>query len=214
MGAACQHSGVGADTAVVSAGYVRQTTRRPPRSFFLWAKLYEVTRNATWLAAAEAAAKAVGTNYLQPGAFQINGGELDDVMVNDGSLPGGLNVHGVSAGTYGVMGLSQLAVVTNNPEHVGLVRTSMDFMLAWQWTRDINMGWYNSKARFQGADMKTVGASVNGMVRSEVTLHSWMAYQATGDERCKDTRFMRFIFIYLTWVFLSFLFWFTRNPRL
>ena len=42
---------------------------------------------------------------------------------------------------------------------------------------------YNSKARFQGADMKTVGASVNGMVRSEVTLYSWMAFEATRDER-------------------------------
>ena len=104
-------------------------------------------------------------------------------MVNDGSRPGGLNVHGISGGTYGVMGLSQLAMVTNKSAHIALVRTSMDYMLAWQWTQDINMGWYNSKARFQGADMKTVGASVNGMVRSEVTLYSWMAYQATDDER-------------------------------
>jgi hypothetical protein len=63
------------------------------------------------------------------------------------------------------------------------VRASMDYMLAFQWTKDINMGWYNSKARFQGADMKTVGASVNGMVRSEVTLYSWMAFKATGDKK-------------------------------
>ena len=104
-------------------------------------------------------------------------------MVNDGSRPGGLNVHGISAGTYGVMGLSQLAMVTKKPEHVAMVRVAMDFMLAWQWTREINLGYYNSKARFQGADMKTTGAAVNGMVRSEVTLYSWMAYQATGDER-------------------------------
>jgi hypothetical protein len=89
----------------------------------------------------------------------------------------------VSGGTYGVMALSQLALVTNKTEHVALVRQSMDYMLAWQWTQDINMGYYNSKARFQGADMKTVGASVNGMVRSEVTLYSWMAYRATGDRR-------------------------------
>ena len=152
-------------------------------AILLWAKLHEITGNATWLAAAESAARAVAANYLQPGAIQINGGELDDVMVNDGSRPGGLNVHGVSGGTYGVMALSQLALVTNKTEHVALVRQSMDYMLAWQWTQDINMGYYNSKARFQGADMKTVGASVNGMVRSEVTLYSWMAYRATGDRR-------------------------------
>lgn len=40
-----------------------------------------------------------------------------------------------------------------------------------------------SKARFQGMDMKTTGAAVNGMVRSEVTLYSWMAFEATGDAR-------------------------------
>ena len=162
---------------------------RPPNyaattsAILLWAKLHDITGNATWLAAAQSAAKAVAVNYLQPGAIKINGGELDDVMVNDGSRPGGLNVHGVSGGMYGVMGLSQLALVTNKTEHVALVRQSMDYMLAWQWTRDINFGYYNSKTRFQGADMKTVGASVNGMVRSEVTLYSWMAYQATGDRR-------------------------------
>ena len=32
-------------------------------------------------------------------------------------------------------------------------------------------------------DMKTTGAAVNGMVRSEVTLYSWMAFEATGDDR-------------------------------
>ena len=32
-------------------------------------------------------------------------------------------------------------------------------------------------------DMKTLGASVNGMVRSEATLYSWMAFEATGDPR-------------------------------
>lgn len=31
--------------------------------------------------------------------------------------------------------------------------------------------------------MKTVGAAVNGMVRSEVTMYSWMAFQATDDAR-------------------------------
>ena len=158
---------------------------RPPNyaattsAILLWAKLYEVTKNETWLDAAERCAVAVGTNYLKGGSMQINGGELDDVMVNDGSRPGGLNVHGISGGTYGVMGLSQLAIVTKKVEHIALVRASMDYMLAFQWTKDINLGWYNSKARFQGADMKTVGASVNGMVRSEVTLYSWMAYKAT-----------------------------------
>ena len=120
---------------------------RPPNyaattsAILLWSKLYAVTQNATWLDAAEAAAAAVAANYLQRGAIQINGGELDDVMVNDGSLPGGLNVHGVSGGTYGVMGLSQLAMVTQKAEHVALVRMSMDYMLAWQWTREINVGY-------------------------------------------------------------------------
>ena len=129
---------------------------RPPNyaattsAILLWAKLYEITRNNTWLTAAAAAAVAVNENYLQSGAMQINGGELDDVMVNDGSRPGGLNLHGISGGTYGVMGLSQLAMVTGKPEHVALVRVSMDYMLAWQWTREINVGYYNSKARFQG----------------------------------------------------------------
>lgn len=162
---------------------------RPPNyaattsAILLWAKLYQVTHNATWLNAAEAAAAAVGSNYLQPGSIQINGGELDDVMVNDGSRPGGLNVHGISGGTYGVMGLSELVKVTQKPEHIALVRISMDYMLAWQWTRDINVGYYNSKARFQGMDMKTTGAAVNGMVRSEMTMYSWMAYEATGDAK-------------------------------
>lgn len=166
---------------------------RPPNyaattsAILLFAKLYELTGNSTWISAAEAAAEAVRVNYLQPGAYQINGGELDDVMINDGSRPGGLNVHGVSGGTYGVMALSQLALITRKPEHVALVRTSMDYMLAWQWTADINVGYYNPKARFQGADMKTTGASVNGMVRSEVTLYSWMAYKATGDLKYRES---------------------------
>ena len=130
---------------------------------------------------------------------------------------------GISGGTYGVVGLSLLAMVTKKPEHIAMVRTSMDFMLAWQWAKEINTGWYDSKvrndgqsdtfscmprvafqlsmacvgvarltscggvanpkARFQGADMKTAGASVNGMVRSEVTLHSWMAYKVRALEQ-------------------------------
>ena len=83
------------------------------------------------------------------------------------------------------MALSQLAIVTKKPEHVALVRVSMDYMLAFQWTKDINMGWYDPKARFQGADMKIAGASVNGMVRSEVTLYSWMA--------CCELQYIRYL---------------------
>lgn len=40
----------------------------------LWSKLYELTKNETWLIAAEAAAAATEKNYLQPDAIQINGG--------------------------------------------------------------------------------------------------------------------------------------------
>ena len=78
---------------------------RPPNyaattsAILLWAKLYEVTKNATWLDAAERCAAAVGKNYLKEGSIQINGGELDDVMVNDGGTGHSLNVHGISGGT-------------------------------------------------------------------------------------------------------------------
>ena len=113
---------------------------KPPGAVLLWAKLYEITKNQTYLAAAELAAAAVQRNYLNASGFQINGGELDDVIVNDGHLPGGLNIHGISGGTYGVMALSQLAMVTKKPEHIRLVRLSMDYMLAWQWTKEINIG--------------------------------------------------------------------------
>lgn len=143
---------------------------RPPNyaattsAILLWSKLYEVTQNTTWLAAAEAAALAVGANYLQAGAIQINGGELDDVMVNDGSLPGGLNVHGISGGTYGVMGLSQLAMLTKKAEHIALVRTSMDYMLAWQWSRDINVGYYNAKAGGKVVPVENLFEDTDGLL--------------------------------------------------
>jgi hypothetical protein len=178
--------------------------------------MYSLTHNETYLSAVLRCADAVAANYLRPGELQINGGELDDVMVNDHCPPhtqqyqqqhqqqhqqwrklsdgdsgegdggdmssgGGLCVHGISGGTYGVMALAELALVTQNSSHVAMLKTVMDWMLAFQWTCDINLGYYNSKARFQGADFKTVGAAVNGMVRSEITYCLWLAWRATRD---------------------------------
>ena len=134
---------------------------KPPGAVLLWAKLYEITKNQTYLAAAELAAAAVQRNYLNASGFQINGGELDDVIVNDGHLPGGLNIHGISGGTYGVMGLSQLAIVTKKPEHIRLVRLSMDYMLAWQWTKEINIGCESIFALFVVAMMMTLSSLSN-----------------------------------------------------
>eukprot|EP01052_Picozoa_sp_SAG31_P021114 SAG31_NODE_1616_length_7734_cov_3.954813_5_plen_182_part_00 len=92
-------------------------------AILLWAKLFEVTGDKTWLTAAEACAAAVSRNYLSPGEFQIDGGELDNVMTKN-------HLHANSAGCYGVMGLSALAIVTQNETHIQLVRVVMDYMLA------------------------------------------------------------------------------------
>ena len=166
---------------------------RPPNfaasvsPILLWAKLYNITGNRTYLAAAERCADAVQRCYLQPGALALDGGELDDVMVNhhcDSAVspnPAGLCVFSSSGGTYGVMALAELALVTRNASHVAMVRVVADWMLGHQWTKEINPGYYNSKARFKGMDFKTAGAQSGGMVRSEMTLFMLMAWRATGD---------------------------------
>jgi hypothetical protein len=146
-------------------------------AILLWSKLYEITREVAWLEAAERCAAAVRRNYLRAGQLQIDGGELDNVMTSN-------HLHANSAGCYGVMGLSALAIVTQNETHIQMVRVIMDYMLAQQWNRDINLGFYFPKFRFQGANSGVaIGASTNGMFRSEITLFPWMAYQATGDPR-------------------------------
>jgi hypothetical protein len=108
---------------------------------------------------------------------------------------GGLCVHGISGGTYGVMALAELVLLTQNSAHIAMLKRVMDWMLAYQWTRDINTGYYNSKARFQGADFKTVGAAVNGMVRSEITYYVYLAWKAT-----KDPLYLRSLEQTLAWV--------------
>lgn len=163
--------------------------------------MYTLTRNETYLEAATRCADAIARNYLRPGELQISGGELDDVMVNHHcpDEKGGLCVHGISGGAYGVMALSELVLVggtqSRNITHVAMVKSVMDWMLAYQWTRDINMGYYNSKARFQGGDFKTVGAAVNGMVRSEITYYVFLAWKAT-----KDPLYLRSLEQTLSWV--------------
>jgi hypothetical protein len=51
-------------------------------AILLWSKIYALTKNQTYLTAATRCADAVAMNYLKEGELQIDGGELDDVMVN------------------------------------------------------------------------------------------------------------------------------------
>eukprot|EP01062_Namystynia_karyoxenos_P068987 TRINITY_DN6416_c0_g1_i1.p1 TRINITY_DN6416_c0_g1~~TRINITY_DN6416_c0_g1_i1.p1 ORF type:complete len:773 (+),score=231.72 TRINITY_DN6416_c0_g1_i1:99-2321(+) len=143
-------------------------------AILLWAKLYQVTRQEKWLQAAQRCTEAAQKLYLRPGAFQMNGGELDDILVNQ-------NLHSVSEGLYGVMAFAELSIATGNATYTKLLRVVMDYMLAWQWSADVHLGYYNSKARFQGADFTTAGAQCNGIIRAEATYFAWLAYKATGD---------------------------------
>ena len=46
----------------------------------LWSDLYNATGNLTWLNAAERAVAAIRAQWMQPGAYMLCGGELDDLF--------------------------------------------------------------------------------------------------------------------------------------
>ena len=127
----------------------------------------KVTSDNKWLAAAEKAALAVNKKYMVEGCLNFNGGELDDIMANDG-VHSKLNCWCITGVMYGCMGLGALALLTKKPEHIALVRHAGDWMLANQFLRDTHYGYYQRKARFQGSDLKTAG-SPQGCVRPENT---------------------------------------------
>jgi hypothetical protein len=71
----------------------------------LWSELAKVTGGGPqnkWLVAAEKAAAAIQTKYMVPGEFNFNGGELDDIMANDG-IHSKLNCWAITGVMYGCM---------------------------------------------------------------------------------------------------------------
>ena len=114
------------------------------------------------------------------------GGELDDTLVNR-------NLICRSAAMYGTMAFSSLALATGHDKTgrwANATRTCADNLLAQQWLRDINYGYYRRKARWQGSDYRTVGGY--GMVRAETTFFMLAAWRATGDEIYKESMLAKF----------------------
>ena len=154
-------------------------------AILLWSDLFKTTGNVTWLVAAERAADLVRGKWMVAGSYRFCGGELDDLFNPRGSC----SDVDTTAVMYGCMAFASLteAAEKGGAQHVALrakalraTRVMADYMLVQQEVRDTNYGFYRRKARWMGADFKTVGG-FQEWIRPETTFFMWRAYQATGD---------------------------------
>jgi hypothetical protein len=136
----------------------------------LWGKLYEMTKDERYLAAARKSADFSHSEWLSNDAWQLHGGEIDSFGFADSTTS-----------MYAMMGYAALAMATGEEAHKNMTRDAANHHFAQQWLFDIHYGYYRKEARWNGMDCKTVGA-FSGWIRPEATMCMYMAWKATGDD--------------------------------
>ena len=150
-------------------------------AIMLWARLYEITKDAKYKQAALKCADYSISKWLNGKVWKMHGGEWD--------VPGNTEV---SSASYAAWGFSILYRATKYPPALTAVRRSADWMSIAQSLFDTHIGFYMPKTYWRGRDAKMTGGLIMstqplgyGQIpynRSEPPYAWYLAWKATGDE--------------------------------
>ena len=159
----------------------------------LWSRLYEITQDERYRAAAISCADYTMRHWLNGKQWKMYGGEWD--------APGNISS---SSAAYATWGFAILYRATNYPPALDAVRWSANWHMLLQSRLDTHIGFYQQKAYWRGRDARSTGGFTQGVMdegygqllwnRPEECYAQYLAWTVT-----KDKAYLDSAIAYLVW---------------
>lgn len=162
-------------------------------AIMLWSRLYEITQDERYRAAAISCADYTMRHWLNGKQWKMYGGEWD--------APGNISS---SSAAYATWGFAILYRATNYPPALDAVRWSANWHMLLQSRLDTHIGFYQQKAYWRGRDARSTGGFTQGVMdegygqllwnRPEECYAQYLAWTVT-----KDKAYLDSAIAYLVW---------------